>query len=271
VIRLIGIDVDGTLVGASGCVDPRIWEPVERVRAAGIRLAICSGRPAFGVALEYAKRLGDGWHSFQNGASVVHLASGRSLSVAFPAELIGVLIAQARRTGRVLELYSDNDFVCESTSEWAHAHARLLGIPFVPRPLESVQGAVVRAQWLVAPSEAAQTIADAPPNIEVAESTSPIMPDTRFIGLTRIGVNKASALRTIVADYGISLEQVMYVGDSGNDLPALRIVGCPVAMANAAREVIEAAKHVAGHVNDAGLVDALELAISKNSRAKTGV
>ena len=268
-IRLIGIDVDGTLVGAAGVVDPRIWQAAERARAAGVRLSLCSGRPAFGLALGYAKQLGDGWHSFQNGASILHLASGRSLSTPLPPAAVSALIARARITGRILELYSDTDFVCESSAAWAHAHAALLGIPFAPRAYESLEGgAVVRAQWLVAPSDSPGAIADVPEGVEVAESTSPIMPDARFIGITRTGISKGSALRTIVADYGMSLGEVMYIGDSGNDLSALRIVGYPVAMANADQAVQRAARHIVGSVDNAGVADAFELAIEENTATR---
>jgi len=270
-IRLIGIDVDGTLVGAAGVVDPRIWQAAERARAAGIRLSLCSGRPAFGLALGYAKQLGDGWHSFQNGASILHLASGRSLSTPLPTDAVSALIVQARATDRVLELYSDNDFVCESSSAWAHAHAALLGIPFAPRAYESLQGAVVRAQWLVSPADSPRAIADAPANVEVAESTSPIMPDTRFVGITRTGISKGSALRTIVADYGMSIDEVMYIGDSGNDLSALHIVGYPVAMANADQAVQRAARHIVGNVDNAGVADAFDLAIKENAATRGSV
>ena len=48
-IRLVGIDVDRTLVGSAGSAPERVWRAAERARAAGIRLALCSGRPAFGV------------------------------------------------------------------------------------------------------------------------------------------------------------------------------------------------------------------------------
>src|SRR5688572_25586756 len=82
-IRLVGIDVDGTLVGASGQVLPIVWEAAARAREKGIHLALCSGRPAFGLALDYARQLdASGWHVFQNGASVLHLATSRSLSAA---------------------------------------------------------------------------------------------------------------------------------------------------------------------------------------------
>ena len=261
-IRLIGIDVDGTLVGASGIVPPAVWEAAARVRNAGIHLALCSGRPAFGVALDYARQLDPrGWHVFQNGASVMHLESGESLSIPIAQESVHTLIAAARSSHHVLELYSDQAYVAEIDNRWAREHAELLGIPFDPRPFESLTGPIVRAQWLVSPEEAAEFVHRAPAHMEVAQSTSPIMPDTRFIGLTREGVSKGSAMQTIARAYGIPMEHVMYVGDAGNDLSALRVVGVPVAMANADAAVLSAAKHVAGNVEEGGLIVALELAL----------
>jgi hydroxymethylpyrimidine pyrophosphatase-like HAD family hydrolase len=92
------------------------------------------------------------------------------------------------------------------------------------------------------------------------------MPDTRFIGLTREGINKGTAMQAIAEEYDIPLARVMYVGDSGNDLAAMRTVGMPVAMANADAAVIAAAKHIAGHVEEGGIVAALELAVASLSK-----
>ena len=89
------------------------------------------------------------------------------------------------------------------------------------------------------------------------------MPDTEFVGLTHEGVTKGSAIRSVAQGYGITLQEVMYVGDAGNDLSALRIVGHPIAMGNADPAVLEAAGHVVGHVNEGGLAQALEMAISQ--------
>ena len=262
-VRLIGIDVDGTLVGKSGQVPELVWDAARRAREAGIELALCSGRGAFGVALDYARRLDpEGWHVFQNGSSIVHLGSGRSLSVTIPPEPVRELIAQARAGAHILELYSDGDYVTESTATWAREHAELLGIPFRPRPFEALHADVVRAQWVVSSGAAPHFMHTAPAGLEVAESTSPIMPDARFIGLTRAGVSKGSAMRSIAQEYHIALDEVMYVGDAGNDLSALRVVGFPVAMANADAAVLAVAKHVAGDVERGGLAAAFELAIA---------
>ena len=266
-IRLVCIDVDGTLVGSSGVVHPDVWRAAERARAAGIRLAICSGRPAFGVTGDYARRLdAGGWHIFQNGASVVHLPTGRSLSARLAPETVAMLVDRAHRARRLLELYTDHDYAFESPSaaatERALAHAALLGVPFDPRPFASLRGAVVRAQWLVPHAELDAVVVEPHPGLEVSPSTSPAMPDTRFVNLTPAGVDKGSAVRAVAAEYGLPLAEVMFVGDGWNDAAAMRLVGCPVAMANAEPEARLAARRCVAHVDEGGLVEALELALA---------
>jgi Cof subfamily protein (haloacid dehalogenase superfamily) len=262
-IGLVGIDVDGTLVGKSGEVSPRVWEAAELARTKGIRLALCSGRPAFGRAMEYARRLdAGGWHAFQNGASIVHLATGQSRSVALPPTAVTAFIAEARESGNVLELYNDQGWVTESTTPWAVEHAKLLGVKFEPRSFESLEGPAVRAQWLLTSPQASQMMSRPHPQLEAAQSTSPLMPDTQFVGFTHQGVSKASAMSTIAEAYGVDLEDVMYIGDSGNDLSALRVVGHPVAMGNGQPAVIAAAKHTVGSPDEGGVAQALQMAIA---------
>lgn len=261
-MRLVGIDVDGTLIGAAGVVDERIWRAAERARAAGIHLALCSGRPAFGVARDYAHRLDpDGWHLFQNGASVVHARTGQSRSTPLPGAIVQQLVLESRSSGRVVELYGDTDYVVERDTPRSREHAALLGLPFRVRALESLGQPVVRAQWLLGAEDAGAALAAADPRVDTAQSVSPQMPEARFIGITAQGVNKGSALRGIAANLGIDLADVMYVGDSGNDLSALRVAGHPVAMGNAEPEVLRAATLVVGDVDEAGLAEALDQAI----------
>jgi Cof subfamily protein (haloacid dehalogenase superfamily) len=265
-IKLVFTDVDGTLVGSSGTVLPEVWTGAERLRAAGIHLAICTGRPAFGDTLGFARRLDpDGWHVFQNGASVLHLATAQSLSTPVPPASVRALIERARAIGRILELYTDTAYAVESTAPRAREHARLLGVPFEPRPFESLEGTIVRAQWLVAIEEEASTLADETGALERSASTSPVMPDTCFVNMTAPGVDKARAVRAIAAQYHVALDDVMFVGDGNNDLAALRAVGHPVAMANADASVLAAARRTVGHVDDAGLVDAFNVAIESHA------
>lgn len=255
--------MDGTLIGTTGVIHPDVWRAAARVRAAGIHLAVCSGRPAFGVTREHARRLdANGWHSFQNGASVVHLPSGRSRSAQLASESVAMLVIRARSTGRLLELYTDDSYAFDVDSERSRAHAALLGVPFELRSIESLRGPIVRALWLLPHAEADAVVAEPHPGLEVSRSTSPVMPDTCFVNLTPAGVDKGTSVRAIAAEYGLPLDQVMFVGDGHNDAAAMRLVGFPVAMGNADREARDAARRIVAHVDEGGLVEALELAMT---------
>ncbi|MGL5001315.1 MAG: HAD family hydrolase, partial [Casimicrobium sp.] len=70
-IRLILTDVDGTLIGSGSRIHPRVLTALERARGAGLHLGICTGRPLYSLARDYAKLISANEpHIFQNGAHV---------------------------------------------------------------------------------------------------------------------------------------------------------------------------------------------------------
>lgn len=260
-VDLICIDVDGTLLDSTGEIPAAVWDALGELRERGVRLAICSGRPAFGVTLDYARRLDPaGWHIFQNGASVIRTDTGEARSTALPWRIVERTIAKARRTGRVLELYTDHEVAAELDADRARRHAELLGIPFQPRQFEKLEGPIVRAQWLIPHDEREAVLAEPHHGLTLCPSLAPLMPDTTFVNMTAEGVHKGSALESVAAAYGIPLERVMMVGDGENDVGAMRVAGTAVAMGNSEAVALAAADVTVGHVDEGGLLEALELA-----------
>ena len=96
----------------------------------------------------------------------------------------------------------------------------------------------------------------------VVAATSPVMPGVAFVSCTTPGVSKGAAIARIAAEMQIAIADVMMVGDGDNDVEALAAVGHGVAMANAVPAAKAAAAYEVGHVDDDGLVQALELSIS---------
>lgn len=262
-LGLICIDVDGTLVGTGNLVRDDVWEALAAARAKGVRLAICSGRPALGHALDYAKRLDvDGWHVFQNGASIVKVNTGESLSEPFPADALPDLLTRAHTQKRLLEVYTDTEFGVTLPGELSRQHFAILGLPYQPRLPESLTGTVVRTQWVIPMPETEAVLSQPYPGLDLHPSVSPAMPDVNFISMTKAGVSKGSAIKRIAAHYQLSLDRVMMVGDGENDLKALEVVGHPVAMGNAEAAVKTVARHIVSHVDAGGLREAVELALT---------
>ena len=256
------MDVDGTLVGTGNVIRDDVWAALHGARERGVHIALCSGRSAIGHARAYALRLdADGWHIFQNGASIVKVGTGESLSEAFPPTALPALITRAHATGRLLEVYTDQQFAITLPGDLAERHAAVLGVPYEARHPAELDGTVVRVQWVVPRSQENTVVNEPHLGLALHPAGSPAMPEVSVISVTREGVSKGSAIESIAAHYGVALDRVMMVGDGENDVSAMRVVGHPVAMGNADAPAIKASHHRVAHVDDGGLREAVELAL----------
>ncbi len=69
--------------------------------------------------------------------------------------------------------------------------------------------------------------------------------------------DKARDLTAYCQSHGIALERVLYVGNDVNDLETMRLVGCPVAPADAHSEVLALAKHITRACGGEGVIKEL--------------
>ncbi|MGN7455178.1 Cof-type HAD-IIB family hydrolase [Paenibacillus pasadenensis] len=81
--------------------------------------------------------------------------------------------------------------------------------------------------------------------------------------LNPLGVNKASALRELCGLLGIAMEEAVAIGDSLNDIAAIRECGLGIAMGNAQDEVKEAADAVTLGNNEHGVAYAIRELVLK--------
>jgi 3-deoxy-D-manno-octulosonate 8-phosphate phosphatase (KDO 8-P phosphatase) len=79
--------------------------------------------------------------------------------------------------------------------------------------------------------------------------------------------NKEAVLRRIAEERGITLEEITYIGDDVDDLPALRVAGVPIAVADAVKVVRDAAVYVTEIPGGYGAVrEVIELLLDAQGR-----
>ena len=263
-IPFVLLDLDGTVIGSSGQVLACVWNTVDKVKAAGIKLAVCTGRPRVGVAKRVAERLGKSVpHIFQNGAMIAY-ADGDVVELhALKEANTRALIAHARAHNLALEVYTSNALYVERRTPLSEAHAKLIGATAIVRNLEDVaeNEPVVRAQWVIPLAKEAEARELTLPGVQTSSAVSPALQGTLFISVTAKDVSKGSAVRTLIQRERFKQENVMAVGDSVGDLPMLEAVGHPVVMAEAPAELRERFFTV-GRVDECGVVEALERALT---------
>ncbi len=259
-------DLDGTLVGPDGVAE-RVWPALARLREAGVRVSVCTGRPGRGAAARYAQRADpEGLHVFEAGAVVMRgtgeLVSARTLDPAHAtalAELAGHL-------GATLEAYTaDGRHLVRARDALVRQHEALLGVEaeVVRWPPEAP---VVRLLWmtpedgwpaLATASEAAMRLVSAHP------ARSPKMPGVRFVSMTAPGVSKGSGIADVLARLGLSRTHAAMAGDDLNDLDGFDAVDRTFAPTDAAPEVRARATSLIPPSAEGGVAEAAEDLLSR--------
>ncbi len=77
------------------------------------------------------------------------------------------------------------------------------------------------------------------------------------------GITKAYGIELLARDLGITIDEVMAIGDEENDLPMIRYAGLGVAMANAVPLIKEAADVVTDSNEADGVATVIEKYVLK--------
>jgi Cof subfamily protein (haloacid dehalogenase superfamily) len=232
--RLAAIDIDDTLVGPDKQISDENRAAVDRLQAAGCRVVLASGREHHSMAI-YQQRLGlDDFVVANQGALVVHPASGRQLWRR-PVEpgLASALLARGRAEGFDVLLATDEGFVASPSSPWVtqnfaardgtlRVHARDLDDEAAKGPLKVLWFGDTPAVHAFSRVMAAELGAKAEVVITTAHLVEFNAPDA----------TKATGVAAVARHYGIAQGDVLAFGDSHNDVPLLRWAGLGVAMSH---------------------------------------
>ena len=258
-IRLVATDLDGTLLREDRTVSERTRRALAAVQAAGITVALVTGRPPRFVQ-PLAEELGlTGAAVCCNGAIVYDLASGGLLEHSTLASATAIAVAERLRAatpGVAFAIERGLRYGCEP------AYLALGGGFERPADDEVTDVFTLCAQpvtKLIARHPELSGPAYYPHAREIAGDLAMVtISGPRFIEIAALGVDKAATLDRFCARLGITPAQVIAFGDMPNDAPMLRWAGRGVAVANAHPEALAAADETTASNMEDGVALALE-------------
>lgn len=268
-IKLIALDLDGTLLDSRKRVSQRNLDALEKARRMGVLIVPVTGRPAQGLPQAVLDLPGLRYAVTSNGATIRDLQENRYLLEKHltPADCL-----------RVLEACADFDMIREVFREGVGyltqgdrdiLWARYEGTPMMEYVLGTRRVLPGSLEEFLReddrPLEELFFLTDSPEVKEALRQRLSALPDISFadpapkdLEVMVGGINKGEALLYLLNLLGIEPQETLAIGDGGSDLPLLKAAGIGVAMDNALPFVKEAADWVTASCDADGVALALE-------------
>lgn len=263
-IKLVFLDVDGTLLDTRGRYSKELAEKLSDLKEQGVKLAIASGRPPFACRFLFEQLGIDDTGLFYTGGLIYQPTTDltlRSKTLAVP--LTKAIINRAKQLSLYCELYLEQEFVIEAPHFIASEHSRHLRCqpsvqdfePIVADPNAHVHKLLVGEN--VNNSSNVSVLEQEFPQCQFAYASLPSQPDWRFASVVPDEADKQLAFDELLVHHGLAPEQVMAIGDSQSDQIFVERAGVGVAMGNGVPELRRAANFVTADVEDNGAYKAL--------------
>ena len=274
-IRLIAIDIDGTLLDGRGELPQRNREAVQRAADAGVHVVLATGR-AYHHAVPISEELGRASVLIVSNGALTKTAGGETLACRLlPRRTAHAVLAALRPLHRGVAVIFDRADASQYTYEgidWSHPqrawyYERNRAFMTRAEPIEaavtedpvqvSYTGSVADIRALAAHARRLPLAGELGLMLTEYEER-----DFSLLDITARGCSKGAALEVLAQSLDVDQGEVMAVGDNLNDREMLEFAGAPVVMGNAV-EPLKARGWPLTATHDAcGLADAIERALT---------
>jgi len=259
-LKMIALDLDGTLVNEELTISPVVLKSLRRVIAeTSIKVVIATGR-MFRSALPFAKEIGvtEPLITYQGGMvrgveepHPIHFHAPIPLDTA--RDVLSMLLDQKFD----VNIYLDDQMWTRPDNQFASLYMKTAGIQpqFAPDLLARLDKPPTK--MMVIDDSRIDALLE---QLEQRYSSKLTYCRSRsnFCEIIDISASKWNAVKALADEYGIQANEIMAIGDQGNDLSMIRGAGLGVAMGNAPDSVKKQARFVAPSIQDEGVAAVIE-------------
>lgn len=287
--KLIGIDIDGTLVKNDKALSPKTIEIIKKAKMKGIKIVLVTGRPIQGLK-QYTEKLGlNSNNDYGIACSGGFIQCLGNKEVLFESTLslqdLNYLYNLSQKLNITLNFFSRNTILTPNLNLTTQIESFLSNVAmkitdfnyldkntiinrvvyinetstFTRHLMKIIERANIKCQFPKTLHGNSNLILDenSLPK-ELFSSYTILKPSSETLEIQEKGVNKGSSLNLLAKKLGIKPDEVIAVGDSGNDIDMIKYAGLGVAMGNAFSEVKEIADYVTYSNEDDGLAHVIE-------------
>jgi len=258
-IKLVALDLDGTLLNSRDGLSEANARAVRRVRDRGVVVVLCTSR-WYSLAVGTAQKLGLRAPLICHNGALVRVPDADS-------DLLHLRIdpQAAREVAAFMDSRSETSLVTIDGVSYLRSAQEVdrSQLPADVHPVSRLSDMLVAppTSFLLFGKEAVDALEAALAEryrgvLNVARGYSAAYP--HYANVVDAKADKGPALRLVCDHLGLDVRQALAMGDSGPDISMFRVAGYSVAMANAPPEVQAEAQTVAPSNDEDGVAWALE-------------
>ncbi|MBC7332217.1 MAG: HAD family phosphatase [Synergistetes bacterium] len=268
-IKLVVVDLDGTLLSRDGDVEPHVVEEFKRVRDLGIRVLVATGRLTM-AAREFAKKIGSDLPIISCNGALIESLEGEIL---FTMPISKVVLWDILRMLKMVpgffpHFFTPHRMLALKMSEVLRFYINYVKEEIlVARDLEEVfrEKTILKVLLLAETPKLVDRYLSFFKNYLNGKAYVARSFPT-YVEVVNPKANKGTALEWILEKLGYNLDQVMAFGDSENDIEIFKRVGLPIAVSNADPALKKHAYYVTKRPLGDGVVEGLQLFLGGKCR-----
>lgn len=246
--KLIAIDMDGTLLKEDKTISSKTKDAIKMATDKGVKVVLASGRPIIGLE-PYLAELGldteDDYVMSFNGSLV---QNSRTKEVVFESALKGTdlksLYALSKELGVNIHAFDTKGCITPAMSEYTELEGRLnhIEVGIVDFNQVSDDEDIIKIMFVDPEEKLEEAIKKLP--ADIYDKYTIVRSAPFFLEFLNKESNKGVGVAALAGHLGIKQEEVICMGDAGNDLAMIEYAGMGVAMGNAFEEVKKAANFI---------------------------
>ncbi|WP_413111901.1 sugar-phosphatase [Thaumasiovibrio sp. DFM-14] len=262
--RLIALDMDGTVLNPSHEISPRNKQAIAQARDKGIYVVLASGRPPEGLANYLAELNMNTERDFvlpYNGGQVKHIQTGNIIrSYALSGEDAKALAGLARDLNLNIHAFSEqHGLITPNSNQYTDLEGRINGLEIKVMPFDALSDDDVIQKVMFVDDESILSPAIEELPAELYEQFTVVRSAPFFLEILNKQTNKGLGVAALAEYLGIAQEEVICIGDAGNDAHMIEYAGLGIAMSNGSEEI----KQLADYITASNAEDGVALAIEK--------
>ncbi|TLX73253.1 HAD family phosphatase [Labilibacter sediminis] len=264
--KMLVLDLDDTLLTDDYKISARNKQRLMEAQEQGVLVVLASGRPTQAM-MQYAEELNLSKYSSYiisyNGAIITDLKNNNTIfEQMLSKEEIHDLHDFCIDNKLHILTYKDNKIISDTESEFIEVENKLTGLPI--NKVECFKTEMNQSSVKCILLDDPVRLKDFEPKLKSAKNNlSVAISKPFFLEVMPKGIDKAASIQRLAAKLNIKQEEIIAVGNAGNDLTMVEYAGLGVWVDNVTPELRERADEIVASNNNDGVAEVVERFILK--------